>query len=62
MGHEYCGVVEEVGSAVKSVKPGQDIGPQWAHGTGSEAWDCGCFLPIEFFFGREQVGFWLRPY
>jgi threonine dehydrogenase-like Zn-dependent dehydrogenase len=23
MGHEYCGVVEEVGSGVKSVKPGQ---------------------------------------
>jgi threonine dehydrogenase-like Zn-dependent dehydrogenase len=23
MGHEYCGTVEEVGSAVKSVKPGQ---------------------------------------
>lgn len=23
MGHEYCGVVEEVGSAVKTVKPGQ---------------------------------------
>ena len=23
MGHEYCGIVEEVGSAVKSVKPGQ---------------------------------------
>ena len=22
MGHEYCGIVEEVGSAVKSVKPG----------------------------------------
>src|SRR5881392_4003038 len=22
MGHEYCGVVEEVGSAVKTVKPG----------------------------------------
>ncbi len=25
MGHEYCGVVEEVGSGVKSVKPGQFI-------------------------------------
>jgi threonine dehydrogenase-like Zn-dependent dehydrogenase len=24
-GHEYCGVVEEVGSAVKSVKPGQFV-------------------------------------
>ena len=23
MGHEYCGIVEEVGSAVKSVKPGE---------------------------------------
>src|SRR5215469_12939578 len=23
MGHEYCGIVEEVGSAVKSIKPGQ---------------------------------------
>jgi threonine dehydrogenase-like Zn-dependent dehydrogenase len=23
MGHEYCGVVEEVGSAVKTVKPGR---------------------------------------
>ena len=23
MGHEYCGIVEEVGSAVRSVKPGQ---------------------------------------
>jgi threonine dehydrogenase-like Zn-dependent dehydrogenase len=25
MGHEYCGVVEEVGSAVKSVNPGQFV-------------------------------------
>src|SRR5438034_3949158 len=25
MGHEYCGTVEEVGSAVKSVKPGQFV-------------------------------------
>jgi threonine dehydrogenase-like Zn-dependent dehydrogenase len=25
MGHEYCGVVEEVGSAVRSVKPGQFV-------------------------------------
>ena len=25
MGHEYCGVVEEVGRAVKSVKPGQFV-------------------------------------
>jgi threonine dehydrogenase-like Zn-dependent dehydrogenase len=23
MGHEYCGVVEEIGSAVKTVRPGQ---------------------------------------
>jgi threonine dehydrogenase-like Zn-dependent dehydrogenase len=25
MGHEYCGIVEEVGGAVKSVKPGQFV-------------------------------------
>lgn len=25
MGHEYCGIVQEVGSAVKSVKPGQFV-------------------------------------
>jgi threonine dehydrogenase-like Zn-dependent dehydrogenase len=25
MGHEYCGIIEEVGSAVKSVKPGQFV-------------------------------------
>ncbi len=25
MGHEYCGIVEEVGSAVKSVKRGQFV-------------------------------------
>src|SRR3982750_4365103 len=25
MGHEYCGIVEEVGSATKSVKPGQFV-------------------------------------
>ena len=25
MGHEYCGIVEEVGSSVKSVKPGQFV-------------------------------------
>ena len=25
MGHEYCGIVEEVGSAVKSVKPGEFV-------------------------------------
>jgi len=26
MGHEYCGIVEEVGSAVTTVKPGQIVG------------------------------------
>src|SRR4051794_41921626 len=25
MGHDYCGLVEEVGSAVKSLKPGQFV-------------------------------------
>src|SRR2546425_4247516 len=25
MGHEYCGIVEEVGSAVASIKPGQFV-------------------------------------
>jgi threonine dehydrogenase-like Zn-dependent dehydrogenase len=25
MGHEYCGIVEEVGSAVRSVRPGQFV-------------------------------------
>jgi len=25
MGHEYCGIVEEVGSTVRSVKPGQFV-------------------------------------
>jgi threonine dehydrogenase-like Zn-dependent dehydrogenase len=25
MGHEYCGIVEEIGNAVKSVKPGQFV-------------------------------------
>ena len=25
MGHEYCGIVEEVGGAVKTVKPGQFV-------------------------------------
>lgn len=25
MGHEYCGIVEEVGSAVTSIKPGQFV-------------------------------------
>ena len=25
MGHEYCGIVEEMGSAVKSVRPGQFV-------------------------------------
>jgi threonine dehydrogenase-like Zn-dependent dehydrogenase len=25
MGHEYCGIVEEVGSAVKLIKPGQFV-------------------------------------
>ena len=25
MGHEYCGVVEEVGSAVKTIRPGQFV-------------------------------------
>jgi threonine dehydrogenase-like Zn-dependent dehydrogenase len=25
MGHEYCGIVEDVGSAVKQVKPGQFV-------------------------------------
>jgi threonine dehydrogenase-like Zn-dependent dehydrogenase len=26
MGHEYCGVVQEVGSAVTSVRPGEFVG------------------------------------
>src|ERR671928_785584 len=25
MGHEYCGIVEEVGSAVENIKPGQFV-------------------------------------
>ena len=25
MGHEYCGIVEEVGSAVTTIKPGQFV-------------------------------------
>src|SRR5258706_15945614 len=25
MGHEYCGIVEEVGSAVRTVRPGQFV-------------------------------------
>jgi len=25
VGHEYCGIVEEVGSAVKSVRPGKFV-------------------------------------
>ena len=25
MGHEYCGIIEEVGSAVRSIKPGQFV-------------------------------------
>src|SRR5687767_11005701 len=25
MGHEYCGIVEEVGSGVKNIKPGQFV-------------------------------------
>ena len=25
MGHEYCGIVEEVGGDVKSIKPGQFV-------------------------------------
>jgi threonine dehydrogenase-like Zn-dependent dehydrogenase len=25
MGHEYCGIVEEVGRAVRSIKPGQFV-------------------------------------
>src|ERR687885_490377 len=25
MGHEYCGIVEEVGSTVKNIKPGQFV-------------------------------------
>src|SRR5947199_10606814 len=30
MGHEYCGIVEEVGSAVKSVKRGQFVSGSFA--------------------------------
>src|SRR2546421_9149487 len=31
MGHEYCGIVEEVGSAVRKIKPGQFVvGSFWA--------------------------------
>ena len=34
MGHEYCGIVEEVGSAVRSVKPGQFVIGSLLVGTG----------------------------
>ena len=31
MGHEYCGIVEEVGSEVRHIKPGQFVvGSFWA--------------------------------
>src|SRR3712207_8753545 len=31
MGHEYCGIVEEVGSAVENIKPGRFVvGSFWA--------------------------------
>jgi threonine dehydrogenase-like Zn-dependent dehydrogenase len=34
MGHEYCGIVEEVGSAVRTIKPGQFVvGSFWASTT-----------------------------
>src|SRR5262249_23035891 len=55
MGHEYCGIVEEVAGAVRSVKPGQFVigsfalsraskgsQPRWS---GSST-DCGCRIRI----------------
>jgi threonine dehydrogenase-like Zn-dependent dehydrogenase len=30
MGHEYCGIVEEVGHEVKTIKPGQFVGGSFA--------------------------------
>lgn len=35
MGHEYCGIVEEVGSAVRSVKPGQFVVGSFATSDGT---------------------------
>ena len=33
MGHEYCGIVEEIGSAVRSIRPGQrDLGRRESQG------------------------------
>lgn len=48
MGHEYCGVVEEVGSAVKSVKPGQFvIGSFFASDNTCPNCNYGLILPLD---------------
>ena len=41
MGHEYCGIVEEVGSAVKNIRPGQFV--------------VGSFWTSDFFVTRWSV-------
>jgi threonine dehydrogenase-like Zn-dependent dehydrogenase len=44
MGHEYCGIVEEVGSAVRSVKPGQFVIGSFATSDNTCPWIAsGCF-------------------
>ena len=44
MGHEYCGIVEEIGSAVKNIEPGQTVVLQVRNPDGS--------LSNEFSFTR----------
>jgi threonine dehydrogenase-like Zn-dependent dehydrogenase len=37
MGHEYCGIVEDVGRAVRTIKPGQFVIGSLTRGVGADA-------------------------
>jgi threonine dehydrogenase-like Zn-dependent dehydrogenase len=52
MGHEYCGIIEEVGKAVKNVKPGQFV--IGSHGIGSGA---GFYIAGPPDNGASQIGY-----
>jgi threonine dehydrogenase-like Zn-dependent dehydrogenase len=74
MGHEYCGIVEEVGSAVKNIKPGQFVigsffasdntCPNWQFGYQSSCMHrqgvLGALRPPCYAYHSRTVPWWLH--
>jgi threonine dehydrogenase-like Zn-dependent dehydrogenase len=52
MGHEYCGIVEEVGGAVRSVKPGHHDHPGPSRAACLDESDAGRFSSLRGMRGR----------